>query len=941
MKIERLKIDGFGRFERWEERLAPGLNVFFGPNEAGKSTLLSFVRAVLFGFSRKKAPSRYEPEHGAFGGELLLTTGGGPLWIRRTGSRRRYEGELSLRAPNGERAPPSRLSEAMGGISRQLFFQVFAFGLEEAADFDALAEEGNVAEALFAAGMRGARRLPLALEELRRSSEAIFTPKGRRELNQVLADLEEVQKQLRAIGDRPAQYFEALERLRAIEGDVAVAEATSRRLSTERAGVARLNGATEDLRLLEQLEVELAAFPPLETFPVDATLKLEKLLGHLGRARAEIEQAAAEQKRLQQTLAAVSIPEKLAAAEPVARAALDSFRSRIEQLRALRARAESLALRRAELEESLQPLGAALNPPELLRIDLSAAAREELWAVVREMDGARARIASAQDRQREASAAAERVQRDALPLDAQFAAAPRERFPRWLFPVLWALLLAFAIAVPPVLALPINWLFLATSAVLAAALFVFERRTAGALRRAVDSFQAAQASTAQRRASLAAALASAEAEKIAAREEEILACDTLTRLRGELDAWLAERSLPAGLPGSRALELSVELVAWQHRLRDLAAEEQILAADERLCAAACAEMDRAARSAGIVAQGPEEAATLLTAALDELASAREQKRRLGDQLTAKAAELARCQNQCAEIEKELAELLEQGACRTEGELRVRDRQAAAFRSLDADRRRRSLRIEATTGMPLAAAREGIRNRGGAEALRAGLEALTAQLAQLDLDKSALAESRGRCRAQLEDWEQDRRVAGLRAEEERLRARASDLAEKYALDRLALGLLTQAQRRFEEQQQPRILKLASRDFQELTSGRYVRVYAKASEPGALRVNAADGGDWAAEHLSRGTREQLYLAFRLAVIEDFGESRLPLPIVLDDVLVNFDRQRARNAVKVLARLSLRHQVVAFTCHEEVRDLFTDQGAHLIEVAREQLSLLAATA
>ena len=375
MKIERLKIDGFGRFERWEERLAPGLNVFFGPNEAGKSTLLSFVRAVLFGFSRKKAPSRYEPERGPFGGEILLSTGSGPLWIRRAGSRRRYEGELSLRAPNGERLPPARLSEAMGGISRQLFFQVFAFGLEEAADFDALAEEGNVAEALFAAGMRGARRLPFALEELRRSSESIFTPKGRRELNQALADLEEVQKQLRAIGDRPAQYFEALDRLKAIEGDLTAAEVSSRQLSSERAEVARLNGATEDLRHLEQLELELAAFPPLESFPVDATLKLEKLLVQLGRARAEMEQAAAEQKRLQQTLAAISIPEKLAAAEPGARAALDSFRSRIEQLRSLKARAEALALRRAELEESLQPLGASLNPTELLRIDLSAAAR--------------------------------------------------------------------------------------------------------------------------------------------------------------------------------------------------------------------------------------------------------------------------------------------------------------------------------------------------------------------------------------------------------------------------------------------------------------------------------------------------------------------------------------------------------------------------------------
>jgi uncharacterized protein YhaN len=64
-------------------------------------------------------------------------------------------------------------------------------------------------------------------------------------------------------------------------------------------------------------------------------------------------------------------------------------------------------------------------------------------------------------------------------------------------------------------------------------------------------------------------------------------------------------------------------------------------------------------------------------------------------------------------------------------------------------------------------------------------------------------------------------------------------------------------------------------------------------------------------------------------------------LDDVLVNFDRQRVRNAVKVLARLAPRHQVLAFTCHPELRDLFVEQGARAIEIASEQLALLAETA
>ena len=69
MKIERLKVEGFGHFRQFELELKPGLNVLYGPNEAGKSTLLAFVRAVLFGFEGRKEipadpPGGYRPHPG-------------------------------------------------------------------------------------------------------------------------------------------------------------------------------------------------------------------------------------------------------------------------------------------------------------------------------------------------------------------------------------------------------------------------------------------------------------------------------------------------------------------------------------------------------------------------------------------------------------------------------------------------------------------------------------------------------------------------------------------------------------------------------------------------------------------------------------------------------------------------------------------------------------
>ena len=90
------------------------------------------------------------------------------------------------------------------------------------------------------------------------------------------------------------------------------------------------------------------------------------------------------------------------------------------------------------------------------------------------------------------------------------------------------------------------------------------------------------------------------------------------------------------------------------------------------------------------------------------------------------------------------------------------------------------------------------------------------------------------------------------------------------------------------------------------------------------------DWSAEHLSRGTREQLYLAFRLAVIQDFGETRRALPLIVDDILVNFDLERTRGTLRLLSTLSERHQVIAFTCHPWLRELFEAEGARVVALA-----------
>lgn len=90
--VDRLKVDGFGRFQHREFALSPGLNLVEGGNEAGKSTVHSFIEAMLFGFWKPNISSmeqeegweKYRPWQGtAYGGELEYTWQGGRVRVTR------------------------------------------------------------------------------------------------------------------------------------------------------------------------------------------------------------------------------------------------------------------------------------------------------------------------------------------------------------------------------------------------------------------------------------------------------------------------------------------------------------------------------------------------------------------------------------------------------------------------------------------------------------------------------------------------------------------------------------------------------------------------------------------------------------------------------------------------------------------------------------------
>jgi len=162
------------------------------------------------------------------------------------------------------------------------------------------------------------------------------------------------------------------------------------------------------------------------------------------------------------------------------------------------------------------------------------------------------------------------------------------------------------------------------------------------------------------------------------------------------------------------------------------------------------------------------------------------------------------------------------------------------------------------------------------------------------------------------------IARLRAEEEGLLAEIQNAAFEWRRYAVAGWLLQKACERFEKEQQPGVIRDAGAFFKRITAERYSEVLAPIGED-TIEVAMPTGKRKKPEELSRGTAEQLYLALRFGYISHRTKEAEPLPIVMDEILVNFDPDRAERAAEAIFDLAAEHQILFFTCHPEIAGLF----------------------
>ncbi len=142
------------------------------------------------------------------------------------------------------------------------------------------------------------------------------------------------------------------------------------------------------------------------------------------------------------------------------------------------------------------------------------------------------------------------------------------------------------------------------------------------------------------------------------------------------------------------------------------------------------------------------------------------------------------------------------------------------------------------------------------------------------------------------------------------------------ERAAVSLfLERIREEYEQHRQPETLREASTYMSQLTGGKYTRIWTPLAHD-ILFVDTAEGQPLSVQVLSRGTREQLFVSLRLALVAAYARRGIHLPMILDDVFVNYDAGRTRTACAVLREFAKQgHQLLVFTCHEHVWRMFQD--------------------
>ncbi|MCP3966971.1 MAG: AAA family ATPase [Lentisphaerae bacterium] len=873
MIIKAIFIDNYGSLsDRKSNGLGKGINVLYGPNEHGKTTLFEFVRRILFGFPpKKKNFNRFEPVNGnAPGGRLeCVLDNGEDVIIERKNWRK--GGDVLITWHDGR---TSKNPEDLKTILRagEIFYRnVFAVSIEELYSVDSLSDD-DIKSRIYGAGMDiDGVSLAVIKKRFAASADDIFKPRGQ---NQIFASLKkqlsDLNSKITEAGSSIDQYEELIGQQEAVSAELNKLREQDKKLGNQLRGYERKRDASGEYLKFKTCQGQLKNFPDTPEVGDSELEELRELKTRLDLSENKLADHKVECEKLNLEYEEIVINNELLANASEVIALQGSIERYRMETGAIKAREKSIERLNSDIMFAKEEVtGIALNG---INSPLTLKQQSDLEVFRQRFDIQRQEEIASQN------------------LEQVLQQQSKMRFDN---KVLKKICLAAAII-----------------SLIAGGVFLEIGMKNNAYALWVITF-----------ISIIAVLMCNKGH-----ENDVDAKEEDNQLEKDWADWLDSASLSRKMQPDTVLKYSEKC----QNLSKLETEKQGLEKEVEVANGWQEGIKQRVRviSAMIPSVLPSGD---IPADINVIASAARANEALNTEKNSLNKRCSETKNNVVELQKRYA-----AASKTYSEY-LKKYNLDSFLSFkeahNLSKKRESLKDAQSRHFERLCeifCEELDTNKLNNLLNDLSLDVLEEQIAEVKSDKNQLGQKidelnakRGSIENELQNITSDDQLIQLRNERERVIQQVRDAAGEWAVYVTANTILNKSIARYEREKQPEVLRQASEIFKNFTSGRYIGI-SKPLESDELQILTSNKTMMNVTQLSRGTREQLYLAMRLGLIEQYEQQTEALPVVFDDILVNFDQQRLQTAVKTLNKFAEKRQVIMLTCHKFVRDILLKNGA-----------------
>ncbi|WP_216829372.1 ATP-binding protein [Alkalihalobacterium elongatum] len=987
MRIEKLHIYGYGKFYDTQINLvSPELQVIYGENERGKSTIKSFITTMLFGFPTKsQVGAHYEPKHGTkYGGKITLEVKElGEVTIER--QKGKNGGKAIVFLENGNVGGEEVLQHLLGGMDKRLFTGIFSFSASDLQKIEQLKTE-ELNQYLHGASMLGKGSLNELEKRLEKNQQDLFKPSGKRPiLNEKLFQLEDIKKSLKHSENQLTQYNELLLQRKDLEDQYIRVNNTINSLKE------RIK-QQEKLKLIEPLyaqekgiSLQLDQLPVITDFPIGAIDTVKDSLAKEQTLKEQLIELEINLREKQQQVETVSFRTNFQQVKEQA-LMLQENSYEYERLKEELTTVE-LELRKINqlITDQLERLGRDWDAETILRTKTGLTAKEELKQLAQrerkslyereqlevelktkslqlqqtkeKMKDIKGQCLSNEEKegyeQKLIQAKDSRTIRKEIEQNMQWVKLQSERSENKnensnYFILIVLLLLGIG-----------GWLVYIQQWVIAILVFATAIFTFYMKNNKKESNLFVKKNIQEYEKKLENLPSIHELEREMEQIERILN-ENVAKLN-QLEMWQKqlsqeEKGYSLILAAFETCENEIELIdnqllEWcrtyqfgrygncEHQLSlfDLSVEVKQMINDQRYYKKRKQEIClRLEQIEDVVKYLAEEllikervSLALLTHKINEVIENEEKVRiqfiELKESIKKLNIEINVLKNKIMYLREERSTWLSKAAAKDEEEFFYFAKVATERQALEKELSfLRSQQAQLTTNNFTREAVIAKLEKANVSILEE-LEALNIQLAEKLEQQSALQKQIGRMDHEIEQIEAGTNHSQLLQTYELEKTEFQAKAMEWASFRMGELILKKAKSIYETERQPVVIQKAKELFSIMTNGEYVNLFAPVSE-NTFVVERFDGVRFSPDELSQGTGEQLYLSIRLALALAY-QAQSPMPIILDDIMVNFDDGRKDCAKNVIEEVAKKHQVLFFTCHEQIKNLFHQEATMVL--------------